>query len=257
MEPDELIIGAKTPHGQDLVGSLKRLPDGTIPYVVLALARDLVTDEFVQVVRDLIGGASAIIQPVNAQEAERNKTTTATAALTGKRHSAKMSLSPELLGQVRERFSDVEPAFRAANGYGFDALTESEARYLAAHRSPESVRSRILAQRDAAQQRLDARGTQEGLNRPLSRALPAPASAGMAKDETSRDEVTQIGTGDVVKTIATGNEIRRREIAGSVRAVIGLGDQEAILVRNSGSNSWLMSSWGCPPVQTCRPMTAA
>ena len=96
--------------------------------------------------------------------------------MTGKRYSATMSLSPELLGQVRERFSDVEPAFRAATGYGFDALTESEARYLAAHRSPESVRSRILAQRDAAQQRLDARGTQEGLNRPLSRALPAPAS---------------------------------------------------------------------------------
>ncbi len=179
-----------------------------------------------------------------------------TDALTGKRDSAKMSLSPELLGQVRERFSDVEPAFRAAIGHGFDAPTESEARYLAAHRSPESVRGRILAQRDAAQHGLGAAGTEEGLG-PFSRALPALASAGMAEDEMSRDEVTQMVTGEIIKTIATGNEIRRREIAGSVRAVIGLGDQGAILVRNSGSNSWLMSSWGCPPVQTCRPMTAA
>ena len=109
-----------------------------------------------------------------------------TDALTGKRDSAKMSLSPELLGQVRERFSDVEPAFRAANGYGFDALTESEARYLAAHRSPESVRSRILAQRDAAQHGLGEAGTREGLNRPLSRALPAPASAPIANASTLR-----------------------------------------------------------------------
>ena len=108
MEPDALNIEAKTPRGQDLVGSLKRLPDGTILYAALTLARDLVIDEFVQVVRDLIGDANAIIQPVKAQEAERNMTTAVTAALTGKRDSAKMSVSPELLGQVRERFSDVD-----------------------------------------------------------------------------------------------------------------------------------------------------
>ncbi len=59
MEPDALNIEAKTPLGQDLVGSLKRLPDGTILYAALTLARDLVIDEFVQVVRDLIGDASA------------------------------------------------------------------------------------------------------------------------------------------------------------------------------------------------------
>ena len=107
-------------------------------------------------------------------------------ALTGKRDSAKTPLSPELFGQVRERFSDVEPAFRATTAYGLDAFTESEAQYLATHRSPESVRSRILAQRDATQQRLDARGTQEGLNRPLSRALPATTSASIANASTPR-----------------------------------------------------------------------
>jgi hypothetical protein len=52
-------------------------------------------------------------------------------ALTGKQYSAKIAPSPELLGQIREKYADVEPQFRAATGYGFDALTESEARYIA------------------------------------------------------------------------------------------------------------------------------
>lgn len=67
----------------------------------------------------------------------------AAVALTGKQYSAKLSPSPELLSQVRERFQSVEDQFRAATGYGFDALTESEARYLAKHDDAESVRARI------------------------------------------------------------------------------------------------------------------
>ena len=66
-------------------------------------------------------------------------------ALTGKQYSAKLEPSPELLQQVRDRFQSVEPAFRSATGYGFDALTESEARYLVKHDDAESVRNRILA----------------------------------------------------------------------------------------------------------------
>ena len=65
-------------------------------------------------------------------------------ALTGKQYSAKLSPSPELLSKVRERFQSVEDQFRAATGYGFDALTESEARYLAKHDDAESVRARII-----------------------------------------------------------------------------------------------------------------
>lgn len=66
-------------------------------------------------------------------------------ALTGKQYSAKLKPSSELLQQVRDRFQSVEPAFRSATGYGFDALTESEARYLVKHDDAESVRNRILA----------------------------------------------------------------------------------------------------------------
>lgn len=71
----------------------------------------------------------------------------------GKGYSAKLSLDPTLLKQVRELYSEVEPAFRAATGRGFDSLTESEARYLARHRSPDTVRDRILAAGSKGRQR--------------------------------------------------------------------------------------------------------
>jgi hypothetical protein len=66
-------------------------------------------------------------------------------ALTGKQYSAALSLPPKLLAQVREQFQDVEPQFQAATGYGFDALTASEARYLVKHDDAQRVRDRIVA----------------------------------------------------------------------------------------------------------------
>lgn len=74
-------------------------------------------------------------------------------ALTGKQYSAKLRLSPELLSQVRERYANVEDAFRAATGRGFDSLTQSEARYLAKHNAPDTVRDRISEAGRKASQR--------------------------------------------------------------------------------------------------------
>jgi adenine/guanine phosphoribosyltransferase-like PRPP-binding protein len=76
--------------------------------------------------------------------------------LTGKQYSAKLELNPELLNQVREKFQSVEPDFKAATGYGFDALTESEARYLAKHDHAQSVRDRIIAAGSTASLRENA-----------------------------------------------------------------------------------------------------
>ncbi|MGC3944590.1 MAG: PLxRFG domain-containing protein [Chryseolinea sp.] len=94
-------------------------------------------------------------------------------ALTGKQYSAKIVPSPDLLSQVREKYADVEPAFRAATGYGFDALTESEARYLAKHDAPAGVRDRISEAGDRARQSGDEGGagfsqTQRGLTSPAT-----------------------------------------------------------------------------------------
>jgi Large polyvalent protein-associated domain 3/Methyltransferase small domain len=67
-------------------------------------------------------------------------------ALTGKQYSATLALSSETLKSLRALHGDLESSFRQATGYGFDALTESEARYLANYKPADAVRDRILAQ---------------------------------------------------------------------------------------------------------------
>lgn len=102
-------------------------------------------------------------------------------ALTGKLYSATLRLSPETLSELRARYGDVEQSFREATGRGFDALTESEGRYLAKHDAPDAVRDRILAERHA---RVDEAGrrTPEEAARPLGRDAneEAPPSAGLS-----------------------------------------------------------------------------
>jgi hypothetical protein len=66
-------------------------------------------------------------------------------ALTGKNYSAKLQPPPQLIEQLREAFGDIEPDFKAATGYGFGALTASEARYLVNFNPSDTVRARIIA----------------------------------------------------------------------------------------------------------------
>ncbi len=76
-------------------------------------------------------------------------------ALTGKQYSAKIQPSPETLTSLRQKHGDLEDQFRAATGYGFDALTESEARYLARYEPADRLRDRISAEGRRAGQRAD------------------------------------------------------------------------------------------------------
>ncbi|MEG0052210.1 MAG: phosphoribosyltransferase, partial [Comamonas sp.] len=64
-------------------------------------------------------------------------------ALTGKQYSAKIQPSAESLASLRQKHGDLENEFHAATGYGFDALTESEARYLARYEPADRLRDRI------------------------------------------------------------------------------------------------------------------
>jgi len=102
-------------------------------------------------------------------------------ALTGKLYSATLRLSPETLSELRARYGDVEQAFREATGRGFDALTESEGRYLAKHDAPDAVRGRIAAERHARIGGAGGRAAEEAAN-PLSRDPneEAPPSAGLS-----------------------------------------------------------------------------
>lgn len=104
-------------------------------------------------------------------------------ALTGKQYSARIQPSPETIKALRDKHGDLEDTFRSATGYGFDALTESEARYLANFKPAGAVRDRILAEGRRRGEQPD-QGNAEGLSSdgpvfarsPTLRA-PAPSPA--------------------------------------------------------------------------------
>lgn len=83
-------------------------------------------------------------------------------ALTGKQYSAKIQPSPEILATLRQKHGDLEDQFRAATGYGFDALTESEARYLARFEPAERLRDRIAEEGRRASERADQGNPRQG-----------------------------------------------------------------------------------------------
>ena len=68
--------------------------------------------------------------------------------LTGKPYSAKLRPGEETLRALRNKHGDELEAWWQENfGYGFDCLTESEARYLERADSAELIRDRLLAAR--------------------------------------------------------------------------------------------------------------
>ncbi len=70
----------------------------------------------------------------------------AAVSLTGKTHSAKLAPSPERLHELRSKHgTELENWWLARFAHGFDALTESEARYLARTETADTVRDRIAA----------------------------------------------------------------------------------------------------------------
>jgi hypothetical protein len=74
----------------------------------------------------------------------------AAVALTGKPYSAKLAVSRERLCEVREKHGrELENWWQQKFGHAFDALTESEARYLARTPDADAVRNRLAAAEQA------------------------------------------------------------------------------------------------------------
>lgn len=70
----------------------------------------------------------------------------AAVALTGKPHSAKLALSPERLNELRAKHgTELENWWIERFAHAFDALTESEARYLERTEGADTIRNRIAA----------------------------------------------------------------------------------------------------------------
>lgn len=70
-------------------------------------------------------------------------------ALAGRADSAKLGLSSETLGALRTKHGNLENWWREQFGFGFEALTESEARYLLRAEDADTIRNRLA---EAAQQ---------------------------------------------------------------------------------------------------------
>lgn len=66
-------------------------------------------------------------------------------ALTGKQYGSCLRLQEETLDKLRGAYGDLEARFQEQTGYGFDQLTESEARYLASYKPSAVVRDRIIS----------------------------------------------------------------------------------------------------------------
>jgi len=70
-------------------------------------------------------------------------------ALTGKQYSAKIAISVETLTSLRDRYGQLEEWFVGYFGYGFDQLTESEAKYiLGSKKDAEFIKNRLIAARE-------------------------------------------------------------------------------------------------------------
>ena len=74
----------------------------------------------------------------------------AAVALTGKPHSAKLALTPQRLHELRSKHgTELEHWWIERFAHAFDALTESEARYLARTESIDTIRNRIAQAQQA------------------------------------------------------------------------------------------------------------
>lgn len=87
-------------------------------------------------------------------------------ALTGKDYSRKITLNSQSLADVRERFGSIEPWWRDQFGYGFEGLTESEARTILTldkgRLDADALRDRVAAGRVSGLRAVGEGATGEG-----------------------------------------------------------------------------------------------
>ncbi|WP_421221835.1 LPD38 domain-containing protein [Aeromonas enteropelogenes] len=79
----------------------------------------------------------------------------AATALPGKQYSAKIAIDSATLEQLRDQYdgTDLEAWWHNRFGYGFDSLTESEARYLLRAKDADKIRDRVVAAGQASSSR--------------------------------------------------------------------------------------------------------
>lgn len=97
-------------------------------------------------VDDFVGQGGTLANLKGYIESHDGKVILAT-TLTGKSYSAKLALTGDTLLRLRERHGELENWWQETFGYGFDLLTESEARYLERSDDIATIRNRLAAAR--------------------------------------------------------------------------------------------------------------
>ena len=104
------------------------------------------TEEYF-LVDDFIGQGGTLANIKGYLESCGAKTVGAT-VLTGKSYSAKLALTAETLQTLRRKHgNELEQWWNATFGFGFEGLTESEARYLVRSDNADAISARIVAAR--------------------------------------------------------------------------------------------------------------
>jgi len=104
-------------------------------------------------VDDFIGQGGTLANLKGHVEVRGGRVTGAV-VLCGKAYSAKLRLTQETLEALRQKHGrELEEWWIATFGYGFESLTESEARYLTRSSDVDTIRARLAASRGAGDRR--------------------------------------------------------------------------------------------------------
>lgn len=113
----------------------------------------VVPDDVYVIVDDFVGMGGTLTNLRGYIESHGGRVLAAT-TLTGKPYSAKLRLTDERLNELRSKHGkELEDWWQARFGHAFDALTESEARYLARSPDADVIRNRIAAAEQAGDRR--------------------------------------------------------------------------------------------------------
>ncbi len=102
------------------------------------------------IVDDFIGQGGTVANLKGFVEARGGRVIGIT-TLTGRSYSAKLAPEPSLIQAVRDKHgNDLETWWQQEFGYGFDCLTQSEARYLERSPDADTIRKRVVEARQGA-----------------------------------------------------------------------------------------------------------
>ena len=164
----------------------------------------------------------------------------------------------DLLAGVREQVqqsSDEAHSGDDGNQYSLSATKSVEANI---RRGRESL-AKALAEKTSVHRAMFRNGLgwvdfvwgSEGKTKPSGKTSGAMGIAHIIEARMRKDGMAETQSihllENLVETIARGKEIRRAERNDSTRAVIAMGNNEAVLVKQTGSNAWMVSGWEVKP----------